>query len=113
MTAPLTRYAHGSTICPGCNRRFANTPRATVDLEGTEENRGRVDSTGARHRGIGTHPVTRRWHADCLADFETQNEELRRQEAADREAMLRSLCEAAGLDFEEQKVKYVADRTEV
>lgn len=70
------------------------------------ENLGRVDSVGSRHRGIGTHKVTRRWHAQCLADFEEANERLRRQVEQDRLDMIRAICDASGLDFEAQVHKY-------
>jgi hypothetical protein len=103
--APLTKAAYGSTRCPSCEKRFADTPRPTVDIEGTEENRGRIDSIGQRHRGIGRHAVTRRWHADCLSEFEAQNEAYRRQVAADQEETARAICAAAGLDFEEVMAK--------
>lgn len=97
---PLTRAATGSTICPGCNRRFDKAPGALVETVATVENRGRVDSVGQRHRGIGTHEVTRLWHAACLEEFEAQNAAYRAQVEADREAMARTVAEAAGIDFD-------------
>lgn len=109
MSAPLTTRATGRTICPGCNRRFANTSdMPVVEVEGSEENTGRIDSIGQRHRGIGTHPVTRRWHEACLTDFEERNEAYRRQVEQDRWDLIRAICEAEGLDFAEQKTRLEA-----
>ena len=111
VSAALTNRATGSTICPGCNRRFTNTPdMPVVETEGSEEARGRIDSIGQRHRGLGRHAVIRRWHRQCLADFEARNEAYRRQVEDDRWELLRSICEASGLDFDEQKVRLEATR---
>lgn len=95
----LTRAAYGSTRCPGCEKRFADTlDKAVVEIEGTEENRGRVDSIGQLHRGIGRHAVTRRWHQSCLAEFEERNAAYREQVRQDQRQMLIDICEAAGID---------------
>lgn len=103
MTPPLTRKATGSTICPGCGKRFASAPGATVETECAEPNEGRVDSIGQKHRGIGTHKVMRRWHAVCLSDLEAMNQAYREQVKADNEALCRLIAEDAGLDFDEIK----------
>ena len=103
---PLTAAATGSTICPGCNRRFTKTPGAVVETVATVENHGRVDSIGQRHRGIGTHEVTRLWHATCLDGFEAQNAAYRAQVEADRIDVLRAICDASGLDFEQMMAKF-------
>lgn len=114
-TAPaLTTAAYGSTRCPGCERRFAETPDlVVVEVEGTEENRGRVDSIGQLHRGIGRHAVTRRWHGQCLADFEELNAALREQVREDQRQMVITLCEAAGIDPAPKLTEFDARSPEV
>lgn len=107
MSAPLTTAKLGSVRCVGCEKRFADTPDLPVtETEAQVENRGRIDSIGQLHRGIGTHAVTRLWHAACLAEFEARNEAYRAKVAADNEAMIRSLCDAAGLDYEAVKAEH-------
>jgi hypothetical protein len=98
-TPALTRAAYGSTRCPGCEKRFAGTSeQAVVEVEGSEENRGRIDSIGQRHRGIGCHAVTRRWHEKCLTKFEESNAAYREQVRQDTRQLIIAICEAAGID---------------
>lgn len=109
MSAPLTTAKLGSTRCVGCERLFTATPDMPVtETEAQVENQGRIDSIGQRHRGIGTHVVTRRWHTACLEEFEAGNAAYRAQVEADRDEMVRSICEAAGLDYETVKARHDA-----
>lgn len=95
----LTRAAYGSTRCPGCERRFADTAdQAVVEIEGTEENRGRIDSIGQLHRGVGRHAVIRRWHERCLAEFEERNSAYRAQVREDQRQLIITICKEAGID---------------
>lgn len=110
---PLTTAKLGSTRCVGCEKLFAKTPdMPVVDTVANIPNTGRVDSTGSRHRGIGTHEVTRRWHESCLTDFEARNAAYRAQVEDDRWNMIRTLCEAQGLDFETVKAEHEARKQE-
>lgn len=105
MSAPLTKAAHGSTRCVGCGKQFAMTPGVeTVDVEGEEQNRNRY---GGFSGPYSARTVTRRWHAACLEEFKASNERYRAQVAADREQMLRDLCEGSGLDYEAAKARYL------
>lgn len=104
MTTPLTTQRMGSRVCPGCERSLADG-RAVIECDGWEPVRNRY---GGFSDGR-TRPVVRRWHADCLTDFEAANDRLREQVRADRIAALRSIGEAAGwssVQIEEAVARY-------
>lgn len=96
MTAPLTAQRIGSRMCPGCEKSLTDG-RAVVEVDGNEPVRNRY---GGFSDGR-TRPVVRRWHADCLTEFEAANERLREQVREDRRDMIRSLGEAAGWSSEQ------------
>lgn len=107
---PLTRRASGSTRCPACGKRFADTPGMGVtETEGQVENLGRIDSIGQRHRGHGTHAERRRWHEECLRDFEASNEAYRAQVREDQRQMVVTLCEGSGIDPTPYLVRFDAE----
>ena len=85
-SAPLTWRKLGSTRCVGCERLFTEDPRPIVETEAT-------DYTGARPGYSASRPVKvmRRWHADCLAEFEAANQRYRDQVEADRQAVIAML----------------------
>lgn len=92
--APFTTAAYGSSRCPECTLRFVDTPgQVTVDLEQDEAYTRRGSVSGGE-----TRRVTRRWHADCLTACEQRIADGRAAELDRREAELRELAEAAGLD---------------
>lgn len=90
MKPPLTWKAFGSTRCVGCERRFSDDPRPTVETVATDYAGGRPGYSANR-----PVEVTRLWHAECLAAFEARNEAYRQQVAEDRERMVAALLAAA------------------
>lgn len=90
MTAPLTWKKLGSTRCVGCEKLFA----ATSDTPVTETEA--TDYAGGRRNYSANRPVRvrRRWHTECLADFERRNDEYRAECRADSLAMAESIREA-------------------
>jgi len=98
---PPPSNAHGRTRCPGCSKRFTDTPdMPTTEIEGSVENRGHVSSAGFYHHGIGRHAVTITWHTEHLDDFRRSNAALREQARQDSREMIRTLAEAGGLDVD-------------
>jgi hypothetical protein len=92
MSAPLTTQRIGSRVCPGCEKQLAGHPGNLVDVEGTEPVRNRYGGfSDGRVR-----PVTRRWHEQCLLDFEAANQAYREQCAEDRREMIAAIGQAAG-----------------
>lgn len=79
MTAPLTWKKLGSTRCVHCEKRFTETP----DLRVIE--REATDYTGGRKFYSANRPVQvmRRWHSECLKEFEAANAAYRWQVEAD------------------------------
>lgn len=92
MTTPLTTQRLGSRACPGCEKPLTDG-RATTDTESAEPVRNRY---GGFSDGR-TRAVTRRWHADCLAEFEAANQRLREQVRADQIATVREIGRASGM----------------
>jgi hypothetical protein len=83
---PLTWKALGSTRCVGCERKFADDSRPTVETVATDYAGGRPNYSANR-----PVEVTRIWHAECLSRFEAQNEAYRQLVADDRARMVAAL----------------------
>lgn len=91
--------AMGTTRCPGCEKRFIDTPTLTaVDIDGMVYTRGRP---GYKHGNAG-RPVPGRitWHQECLAEFEAQNERLRAEVERDRQRTSAKIGVSAGMSDE-------------
>lgn len=93
--APLTTAAFGSTRCPGCEKRFADSTLAVVEMECEEMYTRKGSVSMGEHR-----TVTRRWHETCLREFEAWNVESARRAADDHERTMRELCKATGVDYD-------------
>lgn len=104
MRPPLTTNAFGSTRCPGCEKRFTDTPDLPVtDVEATEA----YTRKGSVSLGESLQ-VTRRWHPVCLeatnAWIAKVREDARQQQAED----IRQIAISAGLDPEPYVAKFLA-----
>jgi hypothetical protein len=89
---PLTTQRFGSRVCPGCEKPL-DDGRTTVDTEAAEPVRNRYGGFS----DCRTRQVIRRWHVDCLNEFEASNERLREQVRADQIATVREMGRAAGM----------------
>jgi hypothetical protein len=101
MNLPLqhTTGARGSTRCPGCEKRFADTaeqPTTDYPVDEAYTRRGSV------HLGE-TRRVLYRWHNACREEAERFNAESRARAAAEHERTMRELCEETGVDYDEIK----------
>lgn len=98
-SAPVTRNKRGSVRCVECGVPFSAEPdRATVLVEGTEQGWSGVDSAGQFRRSLTPTPVSRRWHADCLEQFEASNADLREQVRLERREVIEAMAVEAGVD---------------
>lgn len=84
-----TTSVYGRIRCPGCTNRFDADPRPTTNTEIVIPRRARP---GYRANFAGGTPGVRKWHTDCLAEFEEQQAASRAaEERAWNEHVLRTM----------------------